>query len=247
MSDERAFKIAQAAMKAQQRIDEQGGLPDIHVPGMEAMGGGGGGTVSGAAYIREAMGVSPDVAPKPPIEVEAGKPVVATPTRNIDSRGTHDQSSQSVAERTHGSLGVTIGESYGRGHTAKVIKRVMSEEKRVSERRGAQIPVTEGVRPEFDVNGALVELRSKDKAQIEYDTALTQAARAVAAYTLSIQSPDRAAQVLRFSEGDDYASEAREHASLVGDNGKLLRFVSEQMEQSRESALGNAVKPDYQR
>jgi hypothetical protein len=237
------MKIAQAAVKAQRRIDEHGGLPDIHVPGMENSAGGGG-NVSAETYIREAMSMSPNQSPKPPIEVGTGQAAVAVPA-------------PSVVERTRESLGVTIGGSYGKGHTARVIRRVMeSESKRVADGSGrlmqpavapAAAPIEEGNRPGLDVNGAMTELRSKDHAQIEYETALQWAARAVAAFTLSVQSPDRVAQVMRFSEGDDYANEAREHASQVGDNGKLLRFIDGQIEQTRESALANAIRPDHQR
>jgi hypothetical protein len=243
VAEDRALKIATAAFKAQQRIEEQGGLPDIHVPGMETPGGGG--NVSASQYVAEAMGISPsELAAKarPKVVVETQSPRVDIGT------GRPPAWEPVVGENTGG--GVRIGSSYGRGHTAKVIRRVMSEEKRVAEGRPAQTTSTiveQSNRPGLDVDGAMNELRRMDRGQIEYDTALSWGSRAVAAYTLSVQSPDRAAQAMRFGEATDYETEAREHAAQVPDNGKLLRFLSEQIAQAKESALANLARPDFQR
>lgn len=97
------------------------------------------------------------------------------------------------------------------------------------------------LRTALNVEGALAELSIKDRNAIETEAAVRWASLAIAAYTMGVRSPDKASQILRFSEGDDYSSEAREHASLVADGGKLLAYVVREMEDARRQALGVAI------
>lgn len=97
-------------------------------------------------------------------------------------------------------------------------------------------------RSALNVENALVELRVKDRNLIETEAAMIWASRAIASYTLAVRSPDRTAQVLRFSEGEDFAGEAREHASRVQDDGKVLAYVTREVANARGQALGVAVQ-----
>lgn len=107
---------------------------------------------------------------------------------------------------------------------------------RADARRASAAP-----QPALDVGKALMELSQKDRSAIETETSLTWASRAIASFTLCTRSSDRMVQTLRFSEGDEYATEAKEHASIVTDGGKLLAYVSQQMEQAKQGALGSIV------
>lgn len=247
MLDEKALRIARAAVAATARMEAAGGPPDIPVPGMEASGGGG--QVSAQAYIAEAMGYDPDAARHAATGGRAAPAPAATPARYAP------QVIEAAPEPPP--LPGVIGGSYGNG-TRKLIERTMMAEARrpvgsaeLAVRAALGRPLTEaappGRGPGLNVSGALQELRTKDRSQIEYETALTWAGRAVASYTLGLRSADRAAQVMRFAEGDGYADEAREHASHVNDGGRLLRYVSEQVSSARESALAGAVQPDFAR
>jgi hypothetical protein len=123
--------------------------------------------------------------------------------------------------------------------TQKTTLRIMQDwVQDVREQQAAQ-----AAGPALDVNAATQELRTKDRNTIEMETALNWASRAIASYNLSIQSPDPTAKTLRFTEGDDFATEAREHASLVQDKGKLLKYVIAEIEKVRPSALSGVVTP----
>lgn len=102
-----------------------------------------------------------------------------------------------------------------------------------------------GVAPLLDVNGALKELREKDENQIEYEAALTWAARAIASYTLAVQAGDKSTQTLRFTQGDDFRHEALEHSSQIEDGGKLLKYVFTETEPSRQQAFAIVVQPTW--
>jgi len=243
--DEKALRIARAAVAATARMEAAGGPPDIPVPGMEASGGGG--QVSAQAYIAEAMGYDPDAARHTATGGRAASAPAAIPARRAP------QMIEAAPEPPP--LPGVIGGAYG---TRKLIERTMAVEARrpvgsaeLAVRAALGRPLTEaaapGRGPGLNVSGALQELRTKDRSQIEYETALTWAGRAVASYTLGLRSADRAAQVMRFSEGDGYADEAREHAAQVNDGGRLLRYISEQVSSARDSALAGAVQPDFAR
>lgn len=249
MLDEKAIRIARAAVAANARMEAAGGPPDIPVPGMEASGGGG--QVSAQAYIAEAMGYDPDTARQAATGGRAAPAPAATPARHAP------QVVEAAPEPPPLPNVARIGGSYGTG-TRKLIERTMSVEQRrplgsaeLAVRAAMGRPLTEaapvGRSSGLDVSGALQELRTKDRNQIEYETAVKWAGRAVAAYTLGLRSADRAAQVMRFSEGDGYADEAREHAAQVNDGGRLLRFVTEQMSSARDSALAGVIQPDFAR
>lgn len=130
---------------------------------------------------------------------------------------------------------VQILRAYAADAYSEVLQQKADAQRAVEEARQV------GPRSALDVERALSELSVKDRAQIESETATTWASRAIASYTLAVRAPDRPTQVLRFSEGDEYSSEAREHAALVQDNGKTLAYVTGEMEKVRQQALGVAA------
>lgn len=89
----------------------------------------------------------------------------------------------------------------------------------------------------LDIGKAMREITTKTEEQIEQETAITWAARAVACYQLVLRSVDRRQQTLLFSQADDFKHEALEHASLAGDRGQLLNQLATAIEESRNNAL----------
>jgi hypothetical protein len=94
----------------------------------------------------------------------------------------------------------------------------------------------------LDVPAAIIELQQKTKAQIEFESSLRWGSLAVAAYTLSERTADKAERISRFSEGEDYNTEAREHAAQVGDEGRLLEYLNKNIDGAREKAFAEIVK-----
>jgi len=82
----------------------------------------------------------------------------------------------------------------------------------------------------LDVDMAKLELSRKSLADIHTDTAWKWASRAVAAFETSLDMTG-VNKSLRFSEGQDYLGEAKEHAAQVG--SMLLEKI--------ESATGKAM------
>lgn len=67
----------------------------------------------------------------------------------------------------------------------------------------------------LDVEMAKLELSRKSLSDIHTDTAWKWASRAVAAFQISLDLSGTN-KALKFSEGQEYMSEAKEHASQVG-------------------------------
>lgn len=67
----------------------------------------------------------------------------------------------------------------------------------------------------LDIEMAKLELSRKSISDIHADTAWKWASRAVAAFQVSI-TLNGTSKALKFSEGQEYMSEAKEHASQVG-------------------------------
>lgn len=101
------------------------------------------------------------------------------------------------------------------------------------------------VQPVLDVQAAMAELRTKDDNQLEAETALKWGARAIASYTLAVQAGDKSAQTLRFTQGDDFRHEAFEHSAQAGDGGKLLRYLTNEIEKARQEAFAVVVRPTW--
>jgi hypothetical protein len=86
----------------------------------------------------------------------------------------------------------------------------------------------------LDIETAQMEIRTKSKAQIEAETAWTWASRAVACYYEASSDRNNAvSQAKWLRQAEDYAHEAREHASQVRDGARTLLAV--------EAALAEVV------
>jgi hypothetical protein len=109
----------------------------------------------------------------------------------------------------------------------------------------AELTEASGNRPVLDVQGAMSELRTKDDNQLEAETALKWAARAIASYALAVQAGDKSAQTLRFTQGDDFRHEAFEHSAQAGDGGQLLRYLTGEIEKARQEAFAVVVRPTW--
>lgn len=94
----------------------------------------------------------------------------------------------------------------------------------------------------LNVQAAILELKQKTKAQVEFEAALRWGSFAIAAYMLSERSADKAERISRFSEGEDYNTEAREHAAQVGDEGRLLEYLNKEIDSARQKAFAEIVK-----
>ncbi|MBI2078543.1 MAG: hypothetical protein HYT80_09295 [Euryarchaeota archaeon] len=89
----------------------------------------------------------------------------------------------------------------------------------------------------MDVDKATKELRSTTLEAIERTTALTWGARAAASYRLSLAEKTAKKRFRRFYEGENFRQEAFEHASMADEDGRLLREVRDEVEESRSEAL----------
>lgn len=84
------------------------------------------------------------------------------------------------------------------------------------------------------------EVRHKSDGEIDQETALKWAARAVAAFEMAEEQKHSLRQRIEyFSMGDDFRHEAREHAATASDNVKTLHEVESQIDRARESALNS--------
>ena len=97
----------------------------------------------------------------------------------------------------------------------------------------------------LDIAAALKEIQSSSLEQIQFETALKWGSRALAAYTLAARSGDNVERVLRFAEAEEFASEAKEHAAGSGDDGRLLQYLKQEIEQARKIALENVTQPAW--
>lgn len=90
------------------------------------------------------------------------------------------------------------------------------------------------------VEEALYELKHKSEAEIETETALRWAARAMAAYLYANERPrggSRKTVLEYFAWGEDLYHEALEHAALVRDHGALVSKIQDQVDPLREGLL----------
>ena len=94
----------------------------------------------------------------------------------------------------------------------------------------------------LDVQSAIKELKQKNHAQIEFESALRWGSLAIAAYTLSSAAADKEKRISLYSDGEDYANEAREHAAQVGDEGRLLEYLNKEIDGARQKAFAEIVK-----
>jgi len=99
--------------------------------------------------------------------------------------------------------------------------------------------------PALDVGAALIELAQKDRGMIETETSLLWAARSIASFTMVSRTTDPTAQALRFSEGEEFATEGREHAASIGDEGKILGYLNSQIEEAKRTALAALTAGRY--
>lgn len=81
---------------------------------------------------------------------------------------------------------------------------------------------------------ALKEVRTKSDTDIDRETAHKWAGRAVAAFRIASETGDPT-MILR---AYDYEHEALEHASLVGDYGKLVGQIQKQIEVEKKKSRG---------
>lgn len=79
-------------------------------------------------------------------------------------------------------------------------------------------PLSKVAAKKFDVDGAKKEIRQKDGAAIERDTAFKWASRSMAAYELFNETKD----LKWLLRAEDYFGESREHAAKAADEGKTL-------------------------
>lgn len=85
----------------------------------------------------------------------------------------------------------------------------------------------------FDARAARREVLSKSEADIERETALKWASRALACYALFEET--RAPKWLLRAE--DYRHEALEHAATAGDGGRLVGQVQSRLDEVRPAGL----------
>jgi hypothetical protein len=78
---------------------------------------------------------------------------------------------------------------------------------------------------EIDINSALEELKTKTLDQIQRETAIKWAGRALAARQLGLENNDQ--QLL--SDSNEYVHEALEHAALVEDSGEFLVEIKKEL------------------
>lgn len=86
--------------------------------------------------------------------------------------------------------------------------------------------------PEIDVDAATKEVQEKSEEQIELETAVKWAARAIAAYKLH-QETDDTEWLLR---AEDYYHESREHASLASEDGSALKYIVDSVSKIRKKS-----------
>jgi hypothetical protein len=82
------------------------------------------------------------------------------------------------------------------------------------------------------MNKAMGELQEKSMEQIQHETAITWAGRALASYTLF----ERTGDLQKLLDGEEFAHEAVEHASLAGSPG-FSDLIAAHVHDAREHAL----------
>ena len=82
---------------------------------------------------------------------------------------------------------------------------------------------------ERDIATAKRELQDKAQDEIERETAIKWAARAIAAYIIAREQHN----VAVISEADEYRGEALEHAAKAGDFGRLAGTLQRQIDKYR--------------
>lgn len=82
------------------------------------------------------------------------------------------------------------------------------------------------------MNKAVGELQEKTMQQIQHETALTWAGRALASYALF----ERTGDLQRLLDGEEFGHEATEHASLAGVPG-FSDLIASHIHDAREHAL----------
>lgn len=76
----------------------------------------------------------------------------------------------------------------------------------------------------FDVDSAILELKTKSIMDIQKETAYKWASRSIASYKLGNNK-----------DAEEYRHEALEHAALVDDSGGLLKEISSEINKFRIS------------
>ncbi len=88
-----------------------------------------------------------------------------------------------------------------------------------------------------DIDAALAELRVKNEADIEHETAVHWGARACAAYITAERQIDLLKFDVWFEWGEDFLHEAVEHGALVMDRGVTAGRIQGQVEMYRDRAV----------
>lgn len=97
---------------------------------------------------------------------------------------------------------------------------------------------------EFDIEGAVKELREKSHSDIERATAFKWGSRSIAAYKFSEDSENVGESIYWLELGNDFQHEALEHASMTGDSGALLAEMQSILQEHKERALTALLGPD---
>lgn len=87
----------------------------------------------------------------------------------------------------------------------------------------------------LDVEMAKLELSRKSITEIHTDTAWKWASRACAAFQISKAAKSGAGRAIKFSEAQEYLSEAREHAAQV--NPALVEKINDEVSKDFMDAL----------
>jgi hypothetical protein len=87
------------------------------------------------------------------------------------------------------------------------------------------------------IDEAIEELKNTTDKQIEYDTSKKWAARASAAYILSLNEEILFSKLNYFIWGEDLRHEALEHSALYGDAGFLLNELQIEIDKHRQKAI----------
>lgn len=95
---------------------------------------------------------------------------------------------------------------------------------------------------ESGIKLANTELQKKSEDEIEFDTAVKWASRAVVQYRLVDSSKNSSDIIERFSQADDFRHEAYEHAAQVEDGGQLVNHLRDMLDSIRDNTLRSLRK-----
>jgi len=95
----------------------------------------------------------------------------------------------------------------------------------------------EPVKPVLEISEALKELSNTTLDAIQVQTAMKWGSRAVAAYTFALRSPNTKEMFQWISDGDEYRSEALEHAGVSSQSMQLIPMLTQQIDKVRQQAL----------